>query len=265
MAGDVGRLRQILINLLGNAVKFTETGGVTLTVSTAGVRDGRHELNFCVRDTGPGISEEDQAGLFDAFVQIDGSSTRSHEGAGLGLAISASLAELMGGGITVQSSPGEGSTFDLTVQASSVEESGALPAEPEGAAQPPAPGVNGGDAPARSVLVVDDNHMNRRVSARLLESLGHLPDLASDGFEAIEALQRHRYDLVFMDVQMPGLNGLEATRRIRELWPPPYGPRIVGLTGDASEQARQDCLAAGMDDYLAKPVTLEHYAEVLAG
>jgi signal transduction histidine kinase len=263
--GDVGRLRQILINLLGNAVKFTDTGEVTLTVSAVPAGDERHELRFRVRDTGPGIGEEDQAGLFGAFVQVDGTATRAHEGAGLGLAISARLAERMEGRIAVQSQPGEGSTFDLTILATRVDGASAHPATSEAdRAEPRLPAVHRDDHEARHILVVDDNDMNQRVSVRLLEKLGHTPDIAGDGFEAIEALKRQSYRLVFMDMQMPGLSGLEVTRTIRELWPPPQGPRIVGLTGDASEETRRDCLAAGMDDYLVKPVTFEHYTEALA-
>jgi len=252
VVGDVGRLRQVLVNLLGNAVKFTEAGNVTLTVSAA---DGRDELRFRVKVTGPGIAEPEQGGLFDAFVQVDGTKTRAHQGAGLGLAISARLAQLMGGGITVESKPGEGSTFDLTVQVASVDGSAPAPSAPKAS-------VNGG-AP-RGVLVVDDNDMNQRVSVRLLDKLGHTAHVAAGGLEAIEALESRRYELVFMDVQMPQLDGLETPRRIRELWPPPEGPRIVGLSGEADEQTRRECLAAGMDDYLTKPATLGDYADVLA-
>jgi signal transduction histidine kinase len=261
MVGDAGRLRQVLINLLGNAVKFTETGGVELTVSSTPVDDGSAEVRFAVRDTGIGIPDEAQSGLFDAFVQVDGTTTRSREGTGLGLAISARLAELMGGGITVHSQTGEGSTFELTAVASTVD--------------PPtsrADSENGGAIAERSsprtqqlrILIVDDNHANQRVTTRLLERLGYESGVAGNGQEAIEALERESYDLVFMDVQMPVLDGLEATRRIRDRWPRSQGPRIVGLTGHASEEARRECMAAGMDECLVKPVIFDQYAEALA-
>jgi signal transduction histidine kinase len=260
VAGDEGRLRQILINLLDNAIKFSDAGEVALAVCAARGEDERDALRFRVRDSGPGIAEEDQAGLFEAFVQVDGTSTRAHEGAGLGLAISARLAELMGGGIAVDSRPGAGSTFEVVIPATSA--GGSDP--PEAAlAEPPVPRRDGGDTTALSILVVDDNDMNRRVATRLLEKLGHAADVAASGSEAIEAIGRRRYDLVFIDVHMPGISGLEATRTIRERWPP-RELRIVGLSGDTSDETRRESVAAGMDEFLTKPILLEHYAEALA-
>ncbi|MGH2944401.1 MAG: response regulator, partial [Solirubrobacteraceae bacterium] len=264
VAGDEGRLRQILINLLDNAIKFGPTGEVALTVCAARGADERDELRFRVRDTGIGIAEEDRAGLFAAFVQVDGTRTRAHDGAGLGLAISARLAKLMGGAIAVQSRLGEGSTFDLALPARSVVSPDPLPAA-SGAvlAGPAVPRLNGAGATPFRILVVDDNDMNRHVATRLLEKLGHAADVAASGSEAIEAIGCRRYDLVFIDVHMPGINGLEATRAIRRLWPP-QKLRIVGLSGDTSDETRLESVAAGMDEFLTKPILLEHYVEALA-
>jgi signal transduction histidine kinase len=254
--GDSGRLRQILINLLGNAVKFTAAGEVALTASAVVSDPYVAKLQLAVRDTGIGIAEDDLAGLFDAFVQVDGTTTRTHDGAGLGLAISARLAALMGGAIAVESAAGEGSTFTLTLPAPLVDEPATAPlALEKGAAAP-------GDA-ALTVLVVDDNRVNQRVTTLLLGELGYTADVAGNGLEAIEAIERRRYDLVFMDMQMPELNGLDATRIIRRRWPGPERPLIVGLSGYASDETRHECLAAGMDGYLAKPVTLAQFAAAI--
>jgi signal transduction histidine kinase len=296
--GDAGRLRQILINLLNNAVKFTEAGEVRLTVSAVPAEDNRTQLRISVHDTGIGIAEEDQSRLFDAFIQVDGTRTRTHEGTGLGLAISAQLAELMGGAITVHSTPGEGSTFDLTVLTRTAEAPATVradpartptkppkpeepreppkPAEPReapAAAMPPPPtGLRARGASSDSptseaqqlrILVVDDNHANQRVTTLVLGRLGYASDVAGNGPQAIETLERQSYDLVFMDMQMPQLDGLDTTRRIRARWPAPQGPWIIGITGYASEQDRRKCMDAGMNDYLAKPVTFPQYREAL--
>jgi signal transduction histidine kinase len=255
VCGDAGRLRQILINLLTNAVKYTEEGRVTLTVSATPPGPSRTEVRFAVSDTGMGIAESDQAHLFDAFVQVD--STTKYEGVGLGLSISARLAELMGGEITLRSEPGAGSTFELALPLAAAE----APA-PQGMRPAAAPHVQVPGKPL-SILVVDDEGVNRRVIARLFAALGHGADVAGSGMEAIEALERQPYDLLLMDMEMPGVNGLDATRTIRERWPRPGGPCIVGVTGWAGDSARNQCLEAGMDDYLAKPIDLDDLTEVL--
>jgi signal transduction histidine kinase/ActR/RegA family two-component response regulator len=244
VVGDSGRLSQILINLLANAVKFTEAGQVTLTLESGAAGT----LRFAVADTGIGISAADQAGLFDAFVQVDD----HRQGTGLGLAISAQLAELLGGAIAVQSAPGQGSTFTLTIPAGLVD----APAARKAAAPPARP-----DAALR-ILVVDDNRANQRVTTLLLGELGYAADVAGDGVEAIEAIERQSYDLVFMDMQMPELDGLEATRVVRRRFPGDR-PLIVGLSGYAANDTRRECLAAGMNHYLVKPVTLEQFAETI--
>jgi signal transduction histidine kinase len=253
--GDSGRLSQILINLLANAVKFTERGQVTLTLEAGAAGPYQCDLRFAISDTGIGISDADQSRLFEAFVQVADRGSHRREGTGLGLAISAQLAGLLGGAIGVQSRLGEGSTFTLTV--------------PAGLVDPPAPAAsrNVPDAvPAQDlrILVVDDNRANQRVTALLLGELGYAPDTVGNGIEAIEAIERQPYDLVFMDMQMPELSGLEATRIIRRRFGSDRGPLVVGLSGYASNDTRHECLAAGMNHYLVKPVTLDQFAATIA-
>ena len=252
VVGDSGRLSQILINLLANAIKFTEAGQVTLTLEAGAATPYQCELRFSIADTGIGVSSADQERLFEAFVQVP---ARRREGTGLGLAISAQLAEALGGAIGVESTLGAGSTFSLTIPAGLVD-----PPAPAAAAVAPEAATNA----ALRILVVDDNRANQRVTALLLGELGYAPDTAGNGVEAIEAVERQAYDIVFMDMQMPELSGLEATRIIRRRYPDDRGPLIVGLSGYASNDARHECLAAGMNDYLVKPVTLDQFAATIA-
>jgi signal transduction histidine kinase/CheY-like chemotaxis protein len=256
IAGDPGRLRQILINLLSNAVKFTEVGEVTLTVTAAGAPDGRQRISFVVRDTGPGIAPEHQRRIFESFSQVDASISRKYGGTGLGLAISKSLAEQMGGAMGVESQPGHGATFHFNILAEIAE--AIAPAAPS-----PAAVAAAHDLPVLRVIVADDNAVNRKVALSCLKRLGYQPDAAVNGLELLERLRDRVYDLVFMDVQMPEMDGLEATRRIRAELPPARQPRIVAMTAAAFPEDRERCLRAGMDDYVSKPVALEELAGVL--
>jgi len=386
--GDITRLRQILVNLLGNAVKFSEAGEVCVVSSSRSVSATQLELRFRVRDTGIGISKDRLRLLFQPFQQADASTTRTHGGTGLGLAICRQLCQLMGGSIRVESEPGSGSTFEFTIQAgkapdqasaatpeltgkrvlvvddnlparrslagqiarwgATVEEAdssaaaiellrarpvpdlvfvdlalaevenlsdqiasgpgpaaiGVLPAPtvvqqnepPErdagvfraflrkpvkrsqlaeavrkalaphsaGAAEKPSrfDADLGNRLPLR-ILVADDNTVNQMVAVRLLNKLGYRPDVAVNGREVLEALDRHAYDVVFMDVQMPEMDGLEATRRIRRKWSAGTGPRIVAMTANAFSTDRDKCLAAGMNDYISKPVRVGELRESL--
>ena len=401
VVGDVTRFRQILVNLLGNAVKFTERGEVEVTVSSRSQEDGRHELHVAVRDTGIGIPTDRMDRLFRSFSQVDASTTRRYGGTGLGLAISKRLTELMGGTMWVESVVGEGTTFHftilaeaapsasraerepdqpllrgkrllivddnrtnrqvLTLQARSwgmvpretgsplealewiqqgdpfdlaildmqmpdmdgltlageirrVRDAQSLPlvmltslgrreADPraaEFAAHLTKPvkasqlhdrlvGIFAGEVgrprdsapewrldpemgqrlPLR-ILLAEDNAINQKLALKVLERMGYRADVAANGLEAIAALERQPYDIVLMDVQMPELDGLEATRRIRERWPDGRGPRIVAMTANAMQGDREECLAAGMDDYLTKPIqvielqaTLAHWGEAI--
>ncbi|MFI5890033.1 ATP-binding protein [Actinoplanes sp. NPDC051513] len=247
VVGDESRIRQILVNLIGNAVKFTDHGAVTVMVSA--IDD---QVRFAVRDTGIGIPLDRLDRLFLPFSQVDASVARGYGGSGLGLVISQRLAEAMSGGITVDSTPGQGSTFTVTV-AVKAGELAELPPAMTAAARP------------LHVLVAEDNPINQRVAQLLLEGRGHRVDLAADGREAVAAVHRTKFDLVLMDVQMPVLDGLAATERIRA-HPPSHGaPRIVALTANAMVDDRTASKRAGMDGFLAKPIREAELDAVLAG
>jgi signal transduction histidine kinase len=247
LQGDPHRLRQVLLNLIGNAIKFTHTGGIAITAELESFSDAGLTLRFQVSDTGIGIPPELQAAIFQPFEQADGATTRRYGGSGLGLAISKSLVELMGGQIRVESTPGQGSNFHFTVRLGVARET--LPERPVEAAVPlPA-------AQPRRVLLAEDNEVNRRVVESLLMRRGHQVACATDGKAAVEMAGRETFDLILMDVQMPEMDGLRATAAIRESEAPAgaHVP-IVAMTASAMKGDREKCLAAGMDDYLAKPV-----------
>jgi len=397
IVGDVTRLRQILLNLLGNAVKFTRQGEVVLAISGRQVEGARHELHFAIRDTGIGIAPDRIGRLFQPFSQGDASTTRQYGGTGLGLVISRRLAVLMGGTLGVESVPGVGTTFHLTVVAAAavgphrVPQAGPEPplrgqrvlivddnatnrrilvgqtrgwgmvaratgsprqaltwlrrgevfalglldgrmpemdglalaaairglgatrplplvllssvgqrAEPPAALCPlthltkpikPAqlkeallavladqPGAGAPLPAARArpprdpalaarhplrILLAEDNAVNQKVAARQLAQLGYRADVAGNGQEAVDSVARQRYDLVLMDIQMPELDGLAATRAICRRWPPAKRPWIVAITANAMQGDREACLAAGMDDYLSKPIAMDELVAVL--
>ena len=247
VAGDTARVRQVLVNLLSNAVKFTESGGVSVDVSVAGA-----QLLFAVNDTGAGIPAAGRDRLFEPFVQ-DGPVAVREGGTGLGLAISLRLCELMGGTIWVDSEVGVGSTFSFTVALEAV-----APAEPT-----PAGRRQAAENAGLRVLVAEDNPLNQRVVLLFLERLGHRADVVTDGLGVLGALEERPYDVVLMDMRMPEMDGLEASRSIHRRWPE-RRPRIVGVTANAVAGDRELCLASGMDGYLSKPFSLDELAEVLA-
>lgn len=252
---DVTRVRQILTNLVSNALKFTETGGVTVAVSTSeetihGDEGGEFvRIHFSVQDTGIGIPSDRIDQLFDSFSQADASTTRKYGGTGLGLTISRQLSELMGGNIWAESELGVGSTFHFTVVAKLTDE----PVVPD-AATPRA--VHATSIPQRSltILLAEDNKINQLVALGILKKYGHHVDVAANGMEVLEALQRRHYDVILMDIHMPQMNGLATTKKIRADWPPAEQPAIIALTADALEQQRQVYLKAGMDEFVAKPI-----------
>lgn len=248
--GDGSRIRQILVNLIGNAVKFTEHGAVSVHVAKVRERADLMWIEFEVSDTGIGISKEQQLQIFEAFSQGETSSSRSYGGTGLGLAISARLAEIMGGEITVQSDLGVGATFRCTVSVST-----ARMIDVEG----PAAALPGAEQPQRSlrVLVVDDNAVNRIVASKILERAGHSVEAAENGRAALETLRSVRFDLVLMDLQMPVMDGIETIRRIRggEGGVDSRIP-VIALTAQAEECDRQACLSAGADGFLTKPLRM---------
>ena len=266
--GDVTRLRQIILNLLGNAVKFTDAGEVVLTVTSKPVAGGQVELTFAVRDTGIGLSAEGMARLFQSFSQADSSTTRKYGGTGLGLAISRHLAEMMGGSMWAESEgPGKGSTFSFTIRAP-VAESPPARARDFTGEQPELAGkrVLDPEMAARHplrILLAEDNVVNQKLALRILQQLGYRADLATNGHEAVQSIERQPYDVVLMDMQMPEMDGLDATRAICARWGPGKRPRIVAMTASAMQGDRDLCLAAGMDDYLTKPVRVERLVEAL--
>jgi signal transduction histidine kinase/CHASE3 domain sensor protein/ActR/RegA family two-component response regulator len=258
MMGDVSRLRQILLNVLNNAVKFTETGTVALSVTASPPQDdGAIEVRFSVRDTGIGLSREQLGRLFQSFSQADTSISRRYGGTGLGLAISKRLAEAMGGTMWAESEgPGHGSTFHIAIWTREAVE----------AVEPAAGGVRPGSLdldpdqatrhPLR-ILLVEDNAVNQKLALRLLGQMGYQADLAANGLEAIDAVERQPYDLVLMDVQMPEMDGLEATRHIVDRIPLERRPWIVAMTANAMDGDREKCLEAGMNGYISKPIRVE--------
>ena len=250
LRGDPTRLRQALLSYAQNAVKFTEQGSITVGVRLLEDHGDELLVRFEVRDTGIGIAAEQLPKLFTAFEQVDSSSTRRYSGAGLGLAISRRLACLMGGDAGVVSEPGVGSTFWFTAR---LQRSQDLPA----VAPPTQAGVVEAELRQRHagacLLLAEDNTINREILLKLLDRVGLALDMARDGREAVEKVRRGAYALVLMDVQMPVMDGLTATRAIRQL-PGAMALPILALTANASDADRQHCLAAGMNDFLTKPV-----------
>ncbi|HEX2135256.1 MAG TPA: ATP-binding protein [Microvirga sp.] len=245
VTGDEARLRQVLLNLLNNAVKFTKQGFVALTVRAAAPGEDGEGLRFAVSDSGIGIPRAKQERLFQRFSQVDGSISREFGGTGLGLAISKHLVELMGGRIGVESDEGRGATFWFAVPLKAASALVEAPPRPEGA-----PGERRRTA---RILLVEDIEANREIAKAVLEAAGHAVDVATDGFEAIRAVQTRTYDLVLMDVQMPGMDGMKATQRIRELPGPERSVPIIAMTANVLPEQVDQFRAAGMNDHIGKP------------
>jgi CheY-like chemotaxis protein/nitrogen-specific signal transduction histidine kinase len=260
---DAGRLRQILINLCGNAVKFTKQGEVLLSVEVTAQDAEGMTLRFSVKDTGVGIPADRLHRLFNPFSQVDASTTRLYGGTGLGLSIVRRLAEVMGGEAGVESREGAGSTFWVTVRAG-------VSAGPEIIA-PPQPGMvvseqssigRGGERPR--ILLAEDNAVNEKVASRTLEQLGYQVGIARNGMEAVAAWETGRYDLILMDCQMPVLDGYDAAREIRRREAAGCHIPIVALTAHAMKDDDRKCHAAGMDDFLTKPIDRARMQDCLA-
>jgi signal transduction histidine kinase/ActR/RegA family two-component response regulator len=241
LVGDPDRLAQVLRNLAGNAIKFTQQGSISVHVTAEVLAEPTIELCFAISDTGIGIPPEKQVAIFQPFVQADNSAMRSYGGAGLGLSLASALAELMGGKISLESVPGRGSRFEFTA----IVKRAATTRVP-----PPAVFKS-----KKHILVAEDNVVNQRLAARLLEREGHQVEIAASGKQALEMLDRGPFDVVLMDIQMPEMDGLTAARQIRrsELGSGRHIP-IVAVTAQASESDRRRCLEAGMDAYITKPV-----------
>ena len=260
LSGDFIRLRQILINLFHNAIKFTQEGSVRLDVERLDGDEISVYLRFAVTDTGPGISEAQQRRLFDPFMQGDTSATRRHDGTGLGLAICRHLVGLMGGTIWIESTLGEGSTFFFTILVDLADtDVNVVSQAPPEAIESTSTSWN---RPLR-VLVAEDNPVNQKVTEMQLRSLGCTSHIAKDGLATLDAYSRQSFDLILMDCQMPELSGFDTTQQIRSQEAGTHIP-IIGLTAYATDVDRQRCLAAGMDDYLPKPITVEDLSKMLA-
>jgi PAS domain S-box-containing protein len=255
--GDPQRIRQCLLNLMGNAIKFTPVGQVDVSVTTTGARDDRTLLRFEVRDTGIGIEPESVKSLFQPFVQADSSTTRHFGGTGLGLSIVRGLVEMMGGQVGAHSQPGKGSTFWFVLPMMDVSAATARVDKPGIAAHWAAKRFRG------KVLLVEDNAVNQKVAQRFLERLGCEVELAENGEQCLRAWERGRFDVVFMDIQMPVMDGYTATRLIRERECVERRTPIVALTANAMTGQLERCLSAGMDGLLTKPIAIERLREVL--
>ncbi|MEM7130093.1 MAG: GAF domain-containing protein [Chloroflexota bacterium] len=295
--GDVTRLRQVLINLLNNAIKFTDQGEVHLSVHSQpthsykaihttsqsisspesspaiNVDPRRIQLTFAVKDTGIGLTREQQARLFSSFSQADVSMSRRHGGTGLGLAICKRLCHLMGGDIWVESSgiAGQGSTFTFTIETVDVSQAQkqseqAEPPHPSYGQQTQGDGLESvslNENTPVSILLAEDNRVNQKLALRMLEKVGLRADAVSNGLEVLESLQRQRYDIILMDVQMPEMDGVEATKRIRLQVGDLESPYIIALTANAMTGDRERCLEAGMNAYLSKPVQMHELINIL--
>ena len=260
---DPTRIRQILFNLIGNASKFTEAGGVTLDVSQRPLPGDEYQLRFAVTDTGIGTPVEARSHIFRRFSQADASTTRKYGGTGLGLVISKALTELLGGEVDFESTPGVGTTFWFTARCGSGDPS--VVKDPGETSR--ADGIDMTNSPDPDqllrILVAEDNNVNQQVIRGILGHLGHHVDIVADGREAVKALRQTPYDLVLMDIHMPEMDGVEATRLIRDLPGEVGALPIVALTASAMKGDREKYLAAGMTDYLSKPVDRDALVDVL--
>ncbi|MEM7530624.1 MAG: GAF domain-containing protein [Chloroflexota bacterium] len=259
---DVTRVRQILTNLVVNAVKFTDEGRITVRVKASSIDNKSNasspddlKIQFSIKDTGIGIPKDRINRLFQSFSQVDASTTRKYGGTGLGLAISKQLCELMGGDIWVDSTPNVGSTFHFTIIAQQVELPKAKPAKRASANKKLFDKNMAKEKPLR-ILLTEDNVINQKVALGVLKKCGYTADVAANGLEAINALMRQPYDVILMDVHMPEMDGVTATKRIRAQWPPEEQPTIIALTADAMDQQREAYLGAGMDDLVTKPIRI---------
>ncbi|MDT3427082.1 signal transduction histidine kinase/CheY-like chemotaxis protein [Paenibacillus forsythiae] len=253
ITGDYNRLRQVLLNLIENAVKFTDEGGIHISVGSLVRSGGRIQLQITIRDTGIGIPEEAFKNLFQPFYQVDHGLTRRVKGTGLGLAISKRLVELMGGEIMVRVPEEPGAAFSFTVEFGIPVESGSAAGEDS----------SGKRLSSMRVLVAEDNEINQLILKKRLERLGHTVTVAANGREAVRSAVSIPYDIILMDVRMPVMDGLEAAQVIRNTLAPDQAPYMVALTADSLRDDRGKCLDYGMDEYLTKPVDNEALSAVL--
>ncbi|WP_373288920.1 response regulator [Paenibacillus nasutitermitis] len=261
VVGDGSKLRQILINLVGNAVKFTPKGSIQVTVKLLHAREQSIDIEFAVQDTGVGIPEEKQPLLFQPFSQVDTSLTRQYSGTGLGLAICKNLVELMGGTISVESTVDIGSIFRFTValrmEGCPSRHSGHYLSEAESSA------THERCLGMARVLVADDNEINQKLTLRLLDKLGIAADVVGNGQDAVDRAASRHYDLILMDMRMPVMDGLEATERLLAASGDGHLPVVVAMTANGLSSDRERCLKAGMADFLTKPIQVAAVKEIL--
>ncbi len=266
LRGDNVRLRQIIVNLVGNAIKFTDRGKIVVNVERVASGNGgndieRHKdgqtilLYFSISDTGTGIPEDKLKSIFESFTQVDGSTTRKYGGTGLGLSISRKLVGMMGGEIRAESEPGKGSAFHFTARFGLVRKA---VKQDDPTLSPLSKGeIRGGYEERKKfhILLAEDNIINQKLAVRILEKEGHFVKVANNGIEAIDALEKQRFDIVLMDVQMPVMDGIETARTIRNSKNGGFDPDIpiIALTAHAFKEDRERCLGAGMNDYISKP------------
>lgn len=255
---DNTRLRQILINLIGNAIKFTEKGEISVQVTTTESISEKGQILFIVKDTGIGIPEDKMSLLFNRFSQIEADKNRRYGGTGLGLAISKRLIEGLGGRIWVQSKKDSGTTFYFTIESVPVSK-----IERDELEEKLNPIESRESLKNISILAVEDNLINQKVVLKVLERLGYSADVANNGFEAVEKVQEKSYDLVFMDMEMPEMDGIEATLKIMELGEKAHSPKIIAMTANVTTEDKARCFDAGMVDFISKPITLSTTESVL--
>lgn len=259
--GDPTRLAQALVNYLNNAIKFTERGSISLSGAVLADNETECRLRFAVKDTGIGMTDEQKSHLFNLFEQADSSTTRKYGGTGLGLVITRRIAELMGGEVGVDSTPGQGTTFWLTVRLRkrAVAEDAPAPQAPQDAETVLRERYRG-----KRLLLAEDDPINQEIAAMLLTDIGLRFDIANDGVQAVELARQHQYDLILMDMQMPNMDGLQAARAIHQTESHATTP-IIAMTANAFVEDRERCLAAGMTDFIAKPFYPEEFFATLLG
>jgi CheY-like chemotaxis protein/anti-sigma regulatory factor (Ser/Thr protein kinase) len=255
MIGDPGRIRQVLINLIGNALKFTHNGHIQIRMQAERDKNGWNLLAD-VKDTGIGMTPELQERIFEKFTQGDTSSKRQYGGTGLGLAITRQLVRLMGGEISVNSEVNVGSTFQFNLRLGAVEAAEPVPA-------PAAPVSDEKQKIAGNILLVEDNLVNQKVAAAMLKKMGCTVTVVPNGARALEQIALRKFDLIFMDCQMPIMDGFEATLAIRQMVGEIRDIPIVAMTAHALKEDRQHCLDVGMNDYLSKPVHVDELVAIL--
>jgi len=253
--GDPVRIKQILLNLISNAVKFTEKGAVTVKVAELERSLDSAKIRISVQDTGIGIPVEKFDSIFNKFIQADASTSRSYGGTGLGLSITKQLIEIMGGTISVNSAVGKGSTFSFELKLSL--DNSELAAQTKLKTAPDARGEKEQQLPNLRILLVEDNLVNQTIATKMLNKLGYEIDVASNGVQALEKAKASHYSIIFMDCSMPKMDGFEATREIRALHENSPYTAIIALTAHAMAGDREKCIEAGMDDYLTKPINIK--------